>query len=406
MHILYIHQYFSTRAGSTGTRSYEFAKFFVSKGHKVTIITGNSQLNEENTNGGRISRFKLDGINVICINNTYNNYMGKVKRIFSFLFFMFYAILESLKVEKYDIIFATSTPLTIGIPGVLLKKIKKKPFIFEVRDLWPEAPIQMEVIKSKIIIKLLKKLEKYIYNNADHIVALSPGMQDGIISSGINKTKITMIPNSCDLDLFYPREGNNSIIIEKYNLFGKFIAIHAGSMGEANGLDYVIKAAKILKDRNVNDILIILTGDGKTKPKLVRMCEENKLDNILFTGSINKSEVAELLGVSNVALTIFKDLPILATNSPNKFFDAISSGKPVIVNTNGWLKDIVNKEGNGIYVDAGEPEELADAIIELKKSPNSLKEMEISSRKLAEQQFDRIKLASQLLNIFKIATGK
>lgn len=402
MKILYIHQYFKTREGHSSTRSYEFAKRLVEAGHEVTVITGDSRLTSKDTPVSRgllSNRYLIDGINVIAIKNKYSNYMSNTRRIFSFLSFLFLATLKSVFTKKHDIVYATSTPLTVGIPAIAVKLFRRTSFVFEVRDLWPEAPIQMGAIRNKFIIGILKGLEKMIYNSSSHLVALSPGMSEGILKHGISEKKVSMIPNSCDLDLFHNEKVDKHYFKSKYELENKFVLIHPGSMGRANGLNYVVQAANELKKMGNRNVKILLTGDGQTRPLLEKYCNENNLKNVVFTGNIPKKDMPSLIAATDITITSFLNIPILATNSPNKFFDSLAAGKPVIVNSNGWTKDLVLENDIGYYVDPNKPVELANLLNQLSKDSTRLKEKGYRARKLAEAKFDRDKLAKQLEQI-------
>ena len=401
--ILYIHQYFKTREGYSSTRSYEFATRLVNAGHEVTMLTGDSRITEKEKpiSKGLISKkYNIDGIDVIAIKDNYSNYMSKMSRIFTFLSFLILSSLQGLFLKKHDVIYATSTPLTIGVPAIVISFFKRIPYVFEVRDLWPEAPIQMGIIKSNFLIKLLKKFERIVYKKAAHIVALSPGMVEGVLNENISESKVSMIPNSCDIELFSEENSDASIYKEKYKLGDNFVAIHPGSMGIANGLFYIVEAAKILEDMGNQRVKILLTGDGATKPKLEKYCKDNNLSNVIFTGRIPKNDMPNLLATTDISITSFLNIPILATNSPNKFFDSLAAGKPVIVNSNGWTKDIVEKNNIGFYVDPESPKELALLLDELCKSTRyKLKDKGKRAREVAENEFDRNKLAEKLEQI-------
>ncbi|WP_327987323.1 glycosyltransferase family 4 protein [Geobacillus thermodenitrificans] len=241
-------------------------------------------------------------------------------------------------------------------------------------------------------------MRKKTYEEASNIVALSPGMEEGIVSTGISSSKVRMIPNCSDIDLFGKEinEKDRQALIKKYQLHGKFVVIHGGSMGVANGLDYIIKAAIELKKLGDRDIVFILTGDGKTKPYLEQMCKENNLDNVIFTGAVPRQEMPSLLAISDITITSFKNIPILATNSPNKFFDSLAASKPVIVNSNGWTRNVVENHNIGYYVDPDHPIQLAQLLLEIKGKKGMLKEMGKKARNLAEEKFERIKLAKQV----------
>ncbi|MED4123433.1 glycosyltransferase family 4 protein [Halalkalibacterium halodurans] len=413
MKILYIHQYFKTREGFSSTRSLEFAKLFVERGHQVTMLTSDAHLRNSKlkiTKKGLITKeYYVEGIHVIAIKNNYSNYMGPIRRIRAFLMFMILSTFKGMYLNKHDIIYATSTPLTIGIPALIINKIRRTPYVFEVRDLWPEAPIQMGVIKNKLIIKFLKKFERLIYQKAEHIVTLSPGMTKGVLKTGEEEKKITMIPNSCDLELFNETNGSLKELNLDSRIFDNnyFSLIHPGSMGKANGLRYILEAAKILKHRMEDDVIFILTGDGKTRPFLEDFCSANDLNNVIFTGNIPKEKMPALLSHIDITITSFKNVPILATNSPNKFFDSLAAGKPSIVNSNGWTKDLVEKNNCGFYVDPENPEDLASLVSNIKNDRINLEKMGRNARALAENNFDRKKLFFQLeqvlLNVKKLS---
>ncbi len=395
MKILYLHQYFNTPEKGGGIRSYAFSRRFVEKGYKVIMLT--KQLKNSSPFKKGVRYTKIDDIDVYEVPVVYFSDMSFKKRMKSFLLFAWKAIKEGRKLEKPDIIFATSTPLTIGIPALYLSWYFKVPFVFEVRDLWPEAPIQMGAIRNKFVIFLLRKFEKKIYKKAAHIVALSPGMKEGIRKTGVSEEKISMIPNSSDLDIFHPDIPHDEIY-EKNSIPRKNIISYAGKINEANGVNIIIEVAKHLQERE--DILLVLAGEGRYKEEIQENAERLGLKNLKFLGPIPKDGVAQLYGLSKGCLVLFKNIPILKTNSPNKFFDALAAGRPVITNMGGWVGDLIEKYGIGFSIDNNkenqESVEIAKAIEALVDNPDKTKKMGHNARELAEQEFDRDKLFAQL----------
>ncbi|MBC1473835.1 glycosyltransferase family 4 protein [Listeria grandensis] len=401
MKILYLHQYFATRNSYTSTRSYEFAKKLIEHGHEVTMLTTDTFLTGDTPykEVKNMKYYHVDGIEVIAVKNDYSNYMGLVQRSKSFLSYMHHAYKIGKELKGMDIMFSTSTPLTIAIPTLRLQRKLKIPFVFEVRDLWPEAPKQMKAIKSQFVIKMLQHLEKRVYKKAEHIISLSPGMTEGIVATGIQAEKITMIPNLSDLALFdleqdYKMEKRT--LAERFSLKDAFIMLHLGAMGEANGLDYIVEAAKILQDRKQDEIKIIIGGDGKSKPRLEKFCAKHRLTNVIFSGHVSRKDVPIYTSLADITMTCFKPLPILATNSPNKFFDSLAAGRPIIVNSDGWTKDIVQKYDIGYYVDPAEPEELAEKLIELQNQRTELRAQQSKIRNIAEEHYSAEKLADKV----------
>lgn len=395
MKILYIHQYFVTPQEPGATRSYWISKELVKRGHHVTVITGNSESKHEQ------GRFDRDGIDVIYVKNLYNNSQTKVQKVCSFIKFIFQSITVAAKEKDVDIVYATSTPLTIGAVALALRTLKGWRYVFEVRDLWPEFPIQVGAVTNPVLIWLLRKFEKRIYKRSEHVVALSPGMQDGVIKAGTPVEKTSMIPNMSKPDIFYPHEVSQDIV-KQFNLdLTKFNVIHFGMLAVANGLDYIIKAAIELKKRGDNSIQFLFMGEGAMQPMLEDMVKENDLYNVRFLGNYKVGVVAEVTNCCDASITSFKNLPILATNSPNKLFDSLSAGKTIIVNSAGWTKDMVEKDNCGFYVDPEKPEMLADKLLEVKDNKPLLEEWGKNARRLSVEVYDKAKLSAQVADVLE-----
>ncbi len=392
MNILYLHQYFKTPEEPGGTRSYWIARKLIEVGHKVTIITS-----ENNLTGKKKEIKQIDGITVVYMSIPYSQSMGIMQRMKSFVDFMFRSTWCALKLKNIDLVIATSTPLTIGFPALILKFLKKIPYLFEVRDLWPEVPIQMGGLKNPLLKWMAKQFEKLIYKKSIHIVALSPGMADGVISCGIPPEKITTIPNMAKIEEFWPREKNIDRIRKMGLRVESFKLIHFGALGLANGADYIINAAKILASNDNLEFLFI--GGGSTEDDLKKMCRENNLKNVHFSGKYSMKETSEIVNFCDASVVSFQNLPILYTNSPNKLFDSLSAGKPIIVNSPGWTKELVEKAQCGLYADPSDPVALADAILYLSNNPDTVEAMGKSSRVLAETVFDKAILCEKFADV-------
>lgn len=395
MHVLYIHQYFHTPEEPGGTRSYWISRELVKRGHQVTMITST---NKSNSKAGEID---IDGIHVVYVKNAYSNYMSPLRKVLSFVNFVRLAIKASKKQKKVDIVFATSTPLTVGYIALRLKKIKGWRYVFEVRDLWPEFPIQIGAIKNKFAIKFLRKFEKKIYDQSEYVIALSPGMQEGVIAAGTPEEKTSMIPNMSKPDKFFPHAKNLKIADQFGVDIHKFNVVHFGSMGCANGLQYIIEAAKCLKDKGNDSIRFVFMGSGATEPVLKKLSKEYGLTNVQFLGRHKMAVLSEVVNCCDASITSFKNLPILRTNSPNKLFDSLSAGKPIIVNSAGWTKDLVEKENCGFYVDPENPKELAEKLIEIKDNKELLAEWGQNSRRLSLEVFDKNILSAKVADIME-----
>jgi len=407
MKILYFHQYFGIPAGSGGTRSYKFARHLVNKGHEVVMVCGskshgNTGLSGSFTKGVR--RGKVDGIMVIEFDLAYASKDSFVKRTSKYLSYAIKSLNIALQ-GQYDLVFATSTPLTAGIPGIGAKIIRGKPFVFEVRDLWPELPREMGVIKNPVVLRLMDWLEWISYHAASGCIGLSPGIVEGIMRRGIPPDSITMVPNGCDFDIF-----DDKAIVRKRPEFASdtdLLATFTGAHGLANGLDAVLDAARVLKKKNRSDIKILFIGDGMLKPRLQKRAQEEFLNNCFFMDLIPKQQLASFQKGADVGLMILANVPAFYYGtSPNKFFDYIATGLPVLNNYPGWLADLITENNCGIVVPPDNPEAFADALVYMADHKDKLKEMSSNAKSLAKREFDRSKLADDFTEFVESNVNK
>lgn len=401
MRILYIHQYFATRKGRTGTRSYEFGRYLAARGHEVMMITSGVANAEFPCQPNEPDReYQIDGIRVLPVPAGYNDphtgtTMGGLQRMRKFYEFAHAATKAGKRHIPPNVVFATHTPLTVGLAGMALGRHFHVPFVFEVRDLWPEALVNVGAIRNPATIWWLRRMAKRIYRAADHIIALSPGMEQGIIQTGIETEKISVIPNASDLDLFNPNL-DGAASRERLGLGGRFAAIYFGAMGLANGLEYVVEAAKILAERKENDIVLVLHGSGGKRAELETLARGYGLTNVVFSDLVpDKQEVARIVAGCDACLTIYRAAKE-QTWSPNKMFDALAAGKPVLINVGGWLGETIENNHCGLCLDPTRPEALADALVKLSRDSDLCRRMGQNARALAERQFDRSILAGHV----------
>ena len=380
MRILYLHQFFVTRAGVGGTRSYEFARRFVSRGHAVRMLTAGE------------GRQEVAGIEVVGLPGAYSDYMSATaisypRRMLAFARFGLAAGAAALRGPRPDVIYATSPPLTMAVPALVAAARWRAPLVFEVRDLWPEAPIQMGALRHPLLRRVARALERFVLRRATRVIALSPGIQSGVVGAGAPAERVVLVPNASDLDLFRPSPAPE-----------RFRVSYFGTMGEANDLGAVVEAARLLEG-----VEFVLMGDGKHRARL----ERSAPSNVTFTGAAaGKEEVAELAAGSSACLTVFKDVPVLSTNSPNKLFDTFAAGRPAIVNMDGWMRQLVEDNDAGLYVRAGDARDLANKIAWLRDHPEDAARMGHNARALAEREFDREQLAERALGVLKEAAAR
>jgi glycosyltransferase involved in cell wall biosynthesis len=400
--ILYLHQFFVTREGTGGTRSYEFARHLVAAGHEVTMVTAGS-------GGGRglTSERDVDGIRVVEARGGYGDYvtatgMGYGRRLAAFGRFAAAATAAALRGPRPDVVFATSPPLTMALPGIAAARRWRAPLVFEVRDLWPEAPIQMGALRSPTAQRLARALERRVYAEAATIVALSPGMREGIVAAGVAPERVALIPNASDLDLFSPAVDPGDLR-ERAGLGDAFVCAYFGTMGEANDLTQVVEAAALLRESGDDDVRFVLQGDGKRRAAIEREVRTRGLANVVLLPAGDKRAAARLAAASDACMTIFKNVPILATNSPNKLFDTFAAGRAAIVNTDGWQRALVEEHEAGVYARPGDPHALAERVRELRDDPELVRRYGANGRALAEREFDRRLLAERLRGVLERA---
>jgi len=393
MHILYFHQHFSTPQGAAGTRSYEMAQALLRAGHSVTMVCGSYAQGKTGLYGPFQKGHRrgiVDDINVIEFDLDYGNHMGFSQRVKVFLNFAFGSIKVAM-CEPADVVFATTTPLTAGIPGIFARWFRRTPFVFEVRDLWPELPRAMGVITNPVVLWLMSALEWGSYHSADRLVGLSPGIVKGIAERGVDEERISMVPNGCDLQLFAtPSEAWRPEGVRDDQL----LAIFTGTHGPANGLDAVLNAAALLQARKIDSIRIALVGQGREKGRLKARALAENLDNVLFLDPVPKSVLTGLMAGADLGLQTLRNVPAFYFGtSPNKFFDYISAGLPVLNNYPGWLTELIAEHDCGYAVEPDDPVAFADALIAAAENRKVLRQKGHNARALAESDFSRESLS-------------
>lgn len=393
MKIVYIYQYFGTPKGSWSTRVYELTRRWVKEGHEITVITAPYEKSDIKVKG-LISRQKFEGVNLIIINSADNNRVNFVYRTYKSFIFTIFSIFYIFRL-KYDVVISSSGPITVGLPMILAKLLLKKKTVFEVRDIWPDGAIELGKIKNKILIKILSKFEKICYEKSDIIVSASKGMKSNI-EEKINNKKIIVIPNASDLQLFdiertYPLNFPPKMEDHK-------VILYAGSMGLMDECKTAILAMKGFENSKLS---LVFLGDGSERKELELISKQVNNPNIYFYGLIPKNEVVKWYSIASLSLVGFKNLPILSTSSPNKMFDSFAAGVPIIQNTNGWIKELVEDYNCGYNVEYENVESYKEIYNQILNF--DIKNKSYNAKKLAKEVFNRDILAvnylSYLLNI-------
>ena len=401
MHIIMIHQHFAIPTGCACLRSYEFARRWVRAGHKVTVIAATSDRSGLDAGEKSSRRRVIEGINIVISSIKYSNNQSFFRRSISFLLFVLFSIYTCLRTKKVDVVYAISPPLTSGIPAILLKCLKRVPFVFEVCDEWVEAAIQMGYLKNRILIKIALWFEKTIYKHSSAIVPLSIDMAEGIRVGLTTKGKrIVTIPNGCETDLFQPGiEG--SAIRKKYEWGNKFVLLHAGAMGMANSLDFVIDACIELK--NNSDILFVLLGQGAKKSALESRIQKLGLINVQILPSVPQKQMSEIYAAVDIGMVIVDDYPIMEHNSAAKFFDTLIAGKPVLLNYSGWQRDVIEANNAGYGCEQYDLKEFVEKVLYLNSHREEVLDMGRNARQIGIEKYDRQKLAMESLEVISSA---
>ena len=396
MRILYVHQYFCTRRGRTGTRSLEQARAMRSAGHEVVMMTSPVQLLDEAmpAGRGRIRRGRLEGLDLVVLNVPYSQQMSYARRVGSFLRFMLAACWVVLTEPRIDLVYATSTPLTVGIPALAAKLLRGVPYFFEVRDLWPDIPVALGIVRSRWLSAALKAVERLIYAHARLIVAVNAGVARAVGRSSRWRRPIIVVPNACDTDLFDPsRDG--STFRRAHGLAGKVLCVHTGAMGPVNGLDAVLDLAAAT--RGDERLRYVLIGEGNQKERLQRRVADERLDNVLILDSVPKDELADVLATADIGLMTVAPIPILELNCANKFFDYLASGLPVVLNYGGWQAEVLAEHGCGLSASQGDQGAFNAAVLRLAGDEALRRRMAANARALAETALNRRTVVRPLL---------
>ncbi|MGW5559193.1 glycosyltransferase family 4 protein [Micromonospora sp. NPDC003944] len=387
MKIVYLHQYFRTPDMSGGTRSYEFAKRLVRNGHDVHVVTSDT---ESAPDARRTWRTTVEaGAVVHWAAVPYRNAMSVRDRLSAFGQFARLAATRAASLEQ-DVVFATSTPLTIALPAVYSSRRRRSPMVLEVRDLWPEVPIALGALRSPLTRRAATALEGWAYRNAAHIVALSPGMAAGVRARH-REAAVTVVPNGCDRALFADADAAGQALRARTPWLGdRPLILYAGTLGYVNDVGYLVRMAETLR-RDRPDVRVAIVGQGAETARVRELATRaDVLDRTLFMfDQMPKTEVVAFFGACDLAISTVRDEPALHANSANKVFDAWAAGRPVAVNHEGWIADVLRRSGAGLVLppaDSAAAAELAGAFV---TDPARTAAARAAARAVAATEFDR-----------------
>jgi glycosyltransferase involved in cell wall biosynthesis len=397
MKILYLHQYFKFPNESGGTRSYDLATGFTKKGYTIDVVTSTS--NSQFKTKKRWLKILKDDLTIHYIYLPYGNHLSYFKRILVFIQFIWFATFKLLSL-RCDIVLATSTPLTIGIPALIKKWFHKTPFVFEARDVWPEAVIAIGAVKNILIQKFLYFLEKTIYKNAAAIVPLSIDMKASIVNRYpmITATKqVEVVENISEVNRFQKEFTiEYSVLENKIGFTPRFSVLYAGTFGRVNGLEYVINLAEKTKSLDIS-LVFILIGDGALKEAVIKLSKEKKVlnKNVFILDSVSKQKLPLWYHEVSMGSSFVIQIKELWANSANKFFDTLAAGKPILINHPGWQKKTIQNQNVGYVL----PEKVSD------KAAKEFVDYTLNVELLSKQKTNALALAKKKYSL-EVAVDK
>lgn len=395
MRILWIHQHFATPDGWGCTRTYEFARRWVAAGHVVDVLCGDAY---DTSLAGQRETVRA-GIRIFVGRARYRADMSFAARLWSFWRFLSFATAFVLR-RRYDVIVATSTPLSVGVPALVARFWRGTPFIFDVGDVWPDAAVAAGVLRNPMLIRLARCLERACYRRAAHVTAFSPGMRQRIVSKGVPATKVSVIPNCCDLQEFAPDAVVRAARRKELGADAdSLVVLYIGAMGRINAMDDVADAARLCSDNA--RITWWFAGDGPEAWKLRQLEEDGKLGpRVRFLGRVVKRDVPALCRAADVGLVTAMHAPLFEECCCNKFFDCIAAGLPVVFNRTTWLEPCLREYDCGHVCRGSAPgAEMAIVLRAWAANPAGCRRLGANARRLAQERFSRDELAACLLSI-------
>ena len=394
MHVLLIHQAFSGPNDPGGTRHFELGRRFVAKGHQLTVVA--SEYNY--LTGQRRPVANLGGIYVRLAPTFGGLHRSYLWRVAVFLSFAITAAVAGLAASGVDGVLGTSPPMFQALSAWLVAAIRRKPFVLEIRDLWPEFAVELGVLRDPILVAMARRLEGFLYRRAFHIIVNSPAYREYLILKGVPESKISVIPNGVDPSAFSP-EKNGEEFRCVHGLRGKFVVMYTGAIGLANDVDCLLRVAGRLREES--DVALAIVGAGKELERLRGEAESMQLKNLRLIPAQPKYEVPEVLAAADVCVAILKDIPMFRTTYPNKVFDYMAASRPIVLAIDGVIRQVVERAEAGIFVEPGDDHAIADALRRLRDEPEIRLQMGRNGRRYVEQHFNRDAQAQQFVELLE-----
>lgn len=402
MRILFFTDNFPPETNAPASRTHEHAKQWVVAGHEVTVVTGVPNFPSGKIHAGyknrMLQRERIDGIDIVRVWTYVAANEGFLKRTFDYLSFMVSAILASPFLPRADVIIATSPQLFTPCAAWVVSILRGRPFVFELRDLWPDSIVAVGAMRKTWVIASLRKLEYFLYRRAARIVSVTQSFKRVLAGNGIDASKIVVVPNGVDLETYVPGPKPRPLV-RQLHLDGKFVAAYVGTVGMAHGIGTLLEAAKLLHQRS--DIGFVVVGTGAEKADLAERCRREGLSNVTFVGLVTKAEVREYWRLCDVAVVLLRNAPLFRHVIPSKMFEAMGMERPIILGVKGESEEILRNSGGGIVIPPEDATALADALIQLAANPEYRVALGLNGRRFVSERFSRQTLAMQMLSELK-----
>lgn len=401
MKILLINQVFVSPEEPGHTRHFEMGQFLKERGHELVIVASdlNYQTGQRTVERrGLYAEQVFDGVRVLRSYIYPAIHQSYFWRVIAFFSFMFSSIWTALRVRDVDLVMGTTPPIFQAVSAWVVASLRRKPFLLEVRDLWPEFGISMGVLTNPVIIALSRWLENFLYKRATHILVNSPAYREYMIAKGVPADKVTYIPYGTDVDMFNPMVDGSSIRSE-LGIEDKFVVLYAGALGQANDIDTLLRAAERLKKEE--RIRFVLFGDGKERAHLESEAKRKQLHNVTFAGTRPKKDMPRIVASAYLCLAILQDIPAFRTTYPNKVFDYMAAGRASVIVIDGITRELIETSRGGVYVTPADDAMLAQKILELSQNPAQVKEMGANAREYLVQNLDRRDKLNETLDLLE-----
>jgi glycosyltransferase involved in cell wall biosynthesis len=411
MRILFLSHYYPPEVNAPATRTSEHCIRWARAGHDVTVVTCVPNCPTGAAYSGYQNRLRpqveyVDGVRVVRVWTFLAANAGARRRIVNFLSYLVSAVLVGLRLPRPDVVVATSPQFFCGWAGVLVAWLRRIPFVLEIRDIWPESIQAVGALRGRLFLRLLERLERWMYRAADHIVAVGAGYRDRILLRADVADRISVITNGVDPQRFTLQDADAEFL-RTWRLDGRFVCSYIGTIGMAHGLEVVLEAAKLLERQGRKDICFCLVGDGSARQRLESEAHAAGLDElVIFTGQQPKDRIPAILASSNACLVHLKKCELFETVIPSKIFETMAMGRPIIMGVRGPARDIVLESDAGLAMDPESAESLVATVTTLADNPQLTSRLGHSARQRVLADFNRDVLAGRFLRLMEAMTGE